>query len=239
MTTVKLKTLKNTLIRKGVAYKHASRYVRELEHHYDDLFVDAKARGLDDRTAAFMAEQALGDEAALVHEMASRPELQSFGQRYPKVCYLALPVILYLLVGVGALLVFAGMMETFFPSAAENYAEPATWVKSAVEYFRLFLMHALAPLLSLLFLFYGLRNQISRKILYSGIFLANLLACALLIRIQWPDPAAGITQGSLGATFGYGLYDIKGVMDTKFRLLLTLAVLALSGWCYRQYLIRD
>lgn len=239
MTTAKLRTLKNTLIRKGVAYKHASRYVRELEHHYDDLFVDAKARGLDDRTAAYMAEQALGNEEALVQEMVSRPELQSFGQRYPKLCYLALPVILYLLVGISTILVLAGVMATFFPSAAPNYVEPAAWVKSSVELFRLFLMHALAPLLSLLFLFYGLRNQISGKILFSGIFLANLIGCALLIRIQWPDPAAGITEGVMGATFGYGLYGIKGTMDTKIRLLLTLGVLGLFGWCYRQYLIRE
>ena len=240
MTIAKLKTLKNQLIRQGVSWKHASRYVRELEHHYDDLFVAAKSRGLDDRTAGYMAEQALGNEEALLREMTSRPELQSIGQRYPKLCYLALPLILYLLIGVGALLIFVGVVSTFFPSSPVNYTEPAYWVKSATEIFRLFLMHGLAPLLSMSFLVYGIRNEISRKILFSGIFLTNLVACAFLLNIQWPDPASGITEGSIGGTFAYGLYDRTwSVMDTKYRLLLTLGVLALFGWCYKQFLLRD
>lgn len=238
MTMGKLRALKNTLISRGVSWRNATRCVRELEQHYDDLFVEAKLRGFDDRTAAIMAEQALGSEDDLVREMASRPELRSLGQRYPKLCYLALPPVLFVLLGVVTGLLFVGTMATFFPSTTGNYVEPAPWVKSAVESFRLFLMHVMAPLLSAVFLVLGMRNRIDRKILFTGILLANLIGCALLVRIQWPDPATG-TEGSLGATFGYGLYGIRGVMDTKLRLVLTLAVLALFGSWYRRYLLRN
>ena len=239
MTTAKLRALKNTLIRKGVSYRHASRYVRELEQHYDDLFVEAKGRGMNDRTAAFMAEQALGDEQDLVSEMAGRPELQSFASHYPKLCFLVLPIMIFAMTCVVLILAFIGVMSAVFPSSGFT-AESAPWLQPLVENVSLFLMHGLAPLVSVFFLVWGLRQQISLRLLFAGVFLANLLGCATLLHVQFPDPDLGITEGILGATIGYGLYDRAwDVMDTKYRLLFTMAFLLLFSWWYRRYLVKE
>lgn len=239
MTAAKLRALKNTLIRKGVSYRHASRYVRELEQHYDDLFVEAKGRGMNDRTAAFMAEQALGDERDLVDAMAGRPELQSFGSRYPKLCFLVLPLLSFIVTCAGLIFAFIGIVSILGPSS-EMTAETVHWLRPVVEAIRLFLMHGLAPLLSLFFLAYGLRQQVAGKLLFAGVLLANLMGCALLLHVQIPDPEAGITEGFFGATIGYGLYDrARDVMDTKYRLLLTMAFLLLFSWWCRSYLVKE
>lgn len=238
MTKETISRLRRILLEGGVAWRHVRRYTRELEHHFDDLCLQGKADGLDDAAATTRAEQALGDPGLLASEMLGRPELQSFGSRYPRLVFLALPVITYCLAILVIVLLFIATMETWF-AAGENYVVPGILVKTTIEGLRLFIMHAMAPLVSAVYLVWGLRQEIARRWLYSGVFLVNLLGCAVLVNIQFPDPAAGITEGFIGGTLGYGFYGIRDVMDTKVRLLITLLLLSAFGWWYRRRLARE
>lgn len=238
MTKQHINQLRQQLLKGGVSWKHVKRITRELENHFDDLVARKLAIGLHADTARHMAEAELGSPEELAKEMVGRPELQSIGSRYPKLIFLALPPVIYIATGVLLILAFIATMDGYFDCSVEC-VEPTGWVKNAVETFRLFIMHAMAPILSCIFLAWGMRQQIRKRWLYSGIFLANLVACSLYINIQWPDPAAGLTEGSLGATIGYGFYNFRGVMDTKFRLIITLIMLGAIGWLYRKTLIRE
>lgn len=235
-----IRNIKKALIAGGVSWRHVQRYGVELQHHYEDLLDKARATGFDEASALRWAEKQLGDPEVLVKEMTSRPELQCFGNRYPKLVFLAMPVVSFMLVLVVIILTIVAYMQQVYPSAGGPY-DYGGGFKLFMESLRLFMMHALAPLLSCGFLVYGLRQNIPRKWLYTGVFLVNLLGCAMLISIVWPDPFMDVTEGSIGAMVGYGLYSdtSRGLMDTKFRLLLTLVPLALFAWWYRKRLGRE
>jgi hypothetical protein len=210
-----------------------------LQHHHDDLVAGHLARGLHADTARHLAEQELGDPDVLAEEMLDRPELQSFGSRFPRLVFLALPTLSFIAAAVLLVLTFIALMQGFFTTDPENFVPPPAWVKTGVEYFRLFLMHGLAPLLSCGFLAWGLRQRIPGKLLYSGIFLVNLLSCAILVHNQWANPAAGIDESYFGASIGYGFFNPRATMNTWIRLAVTLSLLAVFGWCYHRKVARE
>lgn len=236
MKADKLNRLQKKLLQEGIAYRHVQRCLRELRDHYDDLFVQAKVKGLSDQTAACLAEQELGDLDVVAQEMAQCSALKSLGSRFPRTIFLLLPFLTYVTVIIGALLLLAFVMDRYFPSELVAVNPPPDWLIVIVEYVLLFFMHMFAPLISCWTLGYGLRQQIAKKLLYSGVVLLNLFACALLLNVNWPDPQSRDPEGTIGAVLGYGFYDIRGVMDSKIRFLVTMVALLMFAFVYRRRL---
>jgi hypothetical protein len=88
-------SLKERLLRNGVAPKHVRRTIAELKDHHTDLFSEALARGHSVEEAAPEASIRLGDEDMLAAEVIARPELRSFAYRWPWVAYGLTPIVLF------------------------------------------------------------------------------------------------------------------------------------------------
>jgi hypothetical protein len=105
-------SVREQLLRAGVAPRHASRYVTELREHLADLIERERASGLDAKQASDRALTLMGTDADLVRAMIDRGTPRSLAARAPWVMLAILPVVLLVAVLWGAR---ASMMHVLWP----------------------------------------------------------------------------------------------------------------------------
>lgn len=92
MPRLELAGLEHELLRSGISPRHVRRTIAELNDHYDDLYHDAVANGVDDATARDDALASMGNLGEVASEMRARPELRSWAFRYPHLALLVYPL---------------------------------------------------------------------------------------------------------------------------------------------------
>ena len=85
-------TLRDELLRAGVAPLHARRAVDELDDHFEDLLLDRLEAGVPRDAAEREACRQLGDLAVVAEGMRSNPDLRSWAWRWPKIALLVYPL---------------------------------------------------------------------------------------------------------------------------------------------------
>ncbi len=86
------KRFQEDLRHSGVASRHVTRSLMELNDHFDDLVTDALADGADLDTAERRACRSLGDLQSIALDISSRPELSCWAFRYPRLAILGYPL---------------------------------------------------------------------------------------------------------------------------------------------------
>lgn len=92
------RSLQRDLLRAGVAVRHVSRLVEELEDHMQDLVDAGIEDGLDIQAAKAAGFAALGSNKVIVAAAASRPELQCWANRWPRLRHALAPLLLIAMV---------------------------------------------------------------------------------------------------------------------------------------------
>ena len=82
--------LRDALLARGVASRHAVRVSEEMRDHFEDLVEEFESRGVPDAHAA--AGEALGTRESIVKAVSARPELRSWAYRYPRVARVVYPL---------------------------------------------------------------------------------------------------------------------------------------------------
>jgi hypothetical protein len=100
-------TLRNELIRSGVAPRYVQRIVAELDDHLEDLRGEALARGTHEREAGEFALNAIGDQQQIARRMLETAEFKIWIYRYPRIARFYLPVAYALLLPAAPM--FAGI----------------------------------------------------------------------------------------------------------------------------------
>jgi|ERR1051326_3060219 hypothetical protein len=106
----RFESLKERLLRAGVAPKRVRRYVSELSDHLDDLVRQQRAAGYEGQDAQLRARALLGSDEELAKGWLDDPRLKSFTARAPwavipavtvgtLMLALALPVIAWVMIG--------------------------------------------------------------------------------------------------------------------------------------------
>lgn len=85
-------SLRDRLLRSGVAPRHVLRTIAELTDHYEDLEREAIERGLPSSEASQRAIEKIGSASTIAVHVLSRPELKSWIYRYPQLARVALPL---------------------------------------------------------------------------------------------------------------------------------------------------
>jgi hypothetical protein len=93
MLPPRLESLRERLLRAGVAPRHVRRYLRELLDHHDDALRAELARGAPPAEAREAAWARLGTEESLAQGMLERPELRSTAARFPVLVFGVVPVL--------------------------------------------------------------------------------------------------------------------------------------------------
>ncbi len=91
-----LESVREQLLRAGIAPRHVNRYVVELREHLADLTERERKTGLDTRAASERASELLGSDAQLVQAMMAKTP-RSLAVRAPWAVFTLLPVIALLL----------------------------------------------------------------------------------------------------------------------------------------------
>jgi len=85
-------TLRERLLRAGIAPRHVRRYLRELTEHLADLTAEQRTAGYDEENATIRARALLGDDAELAAAMEEQPGFRSIAARFPWLVFPLLPL---------------------------------------------------------------------------------------------------------------------------------------------------
>jgi hypothetical protein len=223
--TQDLKAHRDRLLQAGVPYMKVRRHLRELRDHYAELHGEALARGLDAPAATTWAAAQLGSLSDIGDRMLLHTNKRSFWYRYPYLMALLLPVALYMLSATAVLLIMVAGVELVgaLQGGTDFHIAAPAWMLPPYQLMRIFLLHGVTPLLSLMLIRQQVRQMVPLGYIVVGALVLCVLGSSTHMNIEWPDPLTH-TQGSLGASVLYGW-----VGANTLRLLASLAVSAL-GW---------
>ena len=251
MDKVALLKLKKRLLSGGVAYKHVCRFLREIQDHHADLTESDLRQGKELEEAKLNADLQLGQYEMLANEILTKKELQSLGSRYPKTLMLLTPTLTYVMLFVLVIFGLVVVADTYFPETEAGVTEPVGMVglflsannylviSSVMSVVRFLMMYLLAPALAIFTLMYAIRNQVSLMLAGLGAFFLCLLSCGTVLVFIFPDPAAGVESGQIGASVGYSIREFHGLFDKKVRLLFTLAFVGAVTFAYRRHMLLE
>ena len=136
----RFESLRERLLRAGVAPRHVRRYLSELCEHYDDAVQAELAKNADLAAAREAAWARLGTEESLTQGMLERPELRSTAARFPALVFGAGPALTWL----GAPIAIATLLS-LLPRAIRRVEVSAAFID--VYYALCFLHTRLLPVL--------------------------------------------------------------------------------------------
>lgn len=87
-----LVTLRDELLRAGIAPLHVHRAVSELDDHFDDLVAEQLGSGATRDEAERSACLQLGRLDVVAEQMRANPELRSWAWRWPKLALIVYPI---------------------------------------------------------------------------------------------------------------------------------------------------
>ena len=80
---MRFESLRESLLKSGIAPRHVRRYVRELDEHLDDLAAQQREAGYDAEDATIRARAKLGSDTELAGAMLDQPGMRSWPARLP------------------------------------------------------------------------------------------------------------------------------------------------------------
>jgi hypothetical protein len=217
-------SLKERLLRGGIAPKHVRRTIAELRDHHTDLFAESFSRGCSLEEAALEASIRLGDEDALATAIVARPELWSWAHRWPWVAYCLTPTALFLaaFAGLFLLLGFSGVVRLDHDTFLKRWGLLA----SGMRLFYLFGLPLVAGGVSCVL---AGRRRADLRWPTIGVVIVSIIGGVLQFDVCWPNGAN--THGAfcmsidiLSFVWRPGVSPFPGFASTLLRVLATCAL---------------
>jgi hypothetical protein len=196
-------SLREQLLRAGIAPRRVRRYVAELREHMDDLVARERASGLDAGAAYERALALLGDESQLACAMINRAN-RSLAARAPRTVFVLSPVLLQ------AALIFAiafSMMHMLSPVREMTLAEMPKSYRLLIGIVGGIANHLIWVLVSVGCILIAVRQRIASGWVWVGL---GLIAVA-------------------GAFFGFHMHIIPPAGGYHGRVIFTLADLTYAN----------
>jgi hypothetical protein len=222
-------SLKERLLRGGVAPKHVRRTITELRDHHTDLFAEAFARGCSLEDAGREASIRLGDEDALAAAAFARPELRSWAHRWPWVAYCLTPtaVLLAASAALFLLLGFSGVVHLDHDAFAKRWGALAAVL-------RLFYTFGLPLLLAVVCCVLAGQRRADLRRPVIGVVVVAIIGGALTLDVVWPHgPNA---HGALALRLA--IPPFPGSASTVLRAVVTCALTLGPYLWWRRRLVR-
>ena len=234
MSELNWQNLRMDMLRNGVAPKYVRRTILELSSHFAELKSQALREGLSELEASRRAQGEIGDDATILKEVLSKPELRSWQSRFPRLFFLIAPsltLITSFALVVASLLYFA--YSASWLGDMESGADIAAWRKGVINGWFMLNCYLVAPLLALATVAMAKERLIEPLWPAFGILLLALLGCGWAYSIAWPTAE---TAGSFSLNWGYSFFPraVRGDHDIQ-NYLKILATLSAAGLFWRLY----
>jgi hypothetical protein len=164
-------SVRDQLLRAGIAPRHVRRYVVELREHLADLAARERNAGLDAKAAEERARAVLGTDAQLVQSMIDRAP-RSLAARAPWAIFALLPVVIFVTVLAS---IDDSMMHLLRPLATGPGRAPTTYnvLIAAASFVADYL---LGPVLAAGCVALALRQRLSSRWVWIGLGLIALIS---------------------------------------------------------------
>jgi len=175
MSHPRLDTLREKLLRAGMAPRHVRAYLGELSQHFDDLMRAEVSSGQSNEAAFTRACARLGSEDELTAAMLARPELRSISARFPWAVFGIAPAILLALLIVAAVFAQIGVVKISEYGAHLSMRDWGAGGRSLIAAWNWAMMYVFPPAIAAAIFGFGARRFIGLRWLALGALLVAIL----------------------------------------------------------------
>jgi len=228
MSELNWQELRVGMLKNGIAPKYARRTILELKSHFAELKGLAIDAGLSEIAAQQRARSEIGDEATILKEVLSKPELRSIASRFPRVFFALVPTLSLMFTFGLTLFLFLIAYESW--NAIDAGEELAAWQKLPVQAWFLASCYLLVPCYALITIAIAKARFINPFWPAIGIVIMVLLGSSWAYTLDWPTAERA---GGFSINWGYSFFprSLRGDHDFQnyLQILITLAA-AVAFW---------
>jgi hypothetical protein len=219
-------SLREALLRMGVAPRHARRTVLELESHFRQLMQEGLQRGDSEEAAHIAARDLLGTDEVLISRYAGMLELRAWSSRWPAAWFTLLPLISFIAL-------FVATMAILYFSAELMSAHLQQWqvsarVSSRIDWLaQIFFLWVLPASIAGAFGVLAYRQRVALHWPVAGIAIVCCLVALVNVRVVL---TGGTPAGSVGAGIGVSVHSLPGQMAHAIAILLPVVGLLWLAW---------
>jgi hypothetical protein len=232
-------TLRERLLRAGIAPRHVRRYLGELAHHFDDIVRDETAKGRSRVEAETVAQVRLGSEDALAAALLDRPGLRSLTSRAPWLVFGLAPVAVLLLVVIASAFFEVGLLKGYAWIAGAEIspgsftgADLPVWLMSFIWTWNQLVMYAAPFALAALVVVIGTRQRIGGVWILIGVAIAAIAGGFHVMEVRFADQPG---QSALSAGFGLvGPFPNDMTAPGIGRAAINLVLIGTAYWLWHR-----
>jgi hypothetical protein len=219
-------SLREQLLRAGIAPRHVRRYIGELRDHFDDLTREEIASGASQSVAKVRARNRLGSDADLADVMLARPELRSLAARHPLMVFGLGPVAMVVAALAVTLATEIGVLNTI--SAFVSHPSDA---QREIFVFAVGVWNTLATTLAPLAIatalcIVGLRQRVAPGWIFAGIVCACFFGAFQEIHFADDGHHGSLSLGSAFAP----PFPMKLIVHGFYRAVVTITLAGAAYW---------
>jgi len=213
-------SLKERLLRAGIAPGQVERLLLELKTHAAELLDEEIARGQTVEVAQTAARSRLGSDDEIVRKALEQPALRSWGARWPVIVCGLLPPLGLLALSVGTLSALVSVLAVgqHYHASWEDGVWP--WIHQGTRLIAWSVLYGFPVLCSLMLVRYTVTRRLGLAWPLIGLLLTAALGAWGNFTVAWPH--AGV-QGRLSAGVGVGT-DWDSLLRFGVRWATTLVV---------------
>jgi hypothetical protein len=201
-------SLREALLRTGVAPRHARRAVLELDTHYHQLVAEGLARGDSEDAARIAAREVLGTDQVLIDRYAGMPELRAWSSRWPVAWFTLLPLISFIAIFVVAMVALC--LIGWLMSGYLHHVHVSAGVSSRIDWVaHIFFLWVLPLSIGAAFAVLAYRQRVAFRWPAAGIAIVCCLVALLDVSVVL---TGGEPPGSVGGGIGISAHSLPGQM---------------------------
>ncbi len=169
---LQFETVRERLLRAGIAPRHVSRYLTELREHLADLTRRERESGLDERQAAERAKALLGSDAQLAQAMIDKGAPRALAARAPWAVFAMFPVLLLVAVLAGNAL---SMFHVLQPVKDLSPAQMPDSYRGLIAVMSFVVSYLVGGLLAMGCIIVALRQRLASRWIWIGVGMVAIL----------------------------------------------------------------
>jgi hypothetical protein len=209
-------SLREALLRMGVAPRHARRAVLELDSHFRQLVQEGLARGDSKEVARIAARERLGTDEVLISRYAGMPELRAWSSRWPGVWFTLVPLISFIALFVAAIAILCLSGQLMSGYLQHVHVSPS--VSSRIDWVaQIFFLWVLPLSIAAAFAILAYRQRVALYWPVAGIAIVCCLVALINVSVVL---TGGALPGSVGAGIGISAHALPGQLAHAIAILL-------------------